>query len=102
MGGPPCQTFSAAGRRAAGVSGTTDPRGQLFKEYVRILNQLKPKGFLFENVYAIVGAQGGSAWKEIQEAFKGAGYNLHYRVLDTADYGVPQHRERLIIVGTRD
>jgi hypothetical protein len=53
IGGPPCQTFSAAGRRAAGVSGTSDARGTLFQEYVRILKLLQPKGFLFENVYGI-------------------------------------------------
>ncbi len=99
IGGPPCQTFSAAGRRASGVLGTFDERGTLFREYVRLLKKLKPKGFLFENVYGITGAQNGEPWKEITNAFKEAGYILHYRVLDAADYGVPQHRERLIIVG---
>jgi DNA (cytosine-5)-methyltransferase 1 len=68
IGGPPCQTFSAAGRRAAGVAGTTDRRGTLFQEYVRILKLLQPKGFLFENVYGITGANKGEAWQEIQEA----------------------------------
>lgn len=102
IGGPPCQTFSAAGRRAAGVLGTTDPRGMLFQEYVRLLKKLKPKGFLFENVYGITGAQNGEAWRSIQEGFKSAGYNIFFRILDTADYGVPQHRERLIIVGLRE
>jgi DNA (cytosine-5)-methyltransferase 1 len=102
IGGPPCQTFSAAGRRAAGVSGTTDVRGTLFQEYVRILNVLKPKGFLFENVYGITGANGGKAWQEIQEAFREVGYNIYFRILDAADYGVPQHRERLFIVGLKE
>lgn len=102
IGGPPCQTFSAAGRRAAGVAGTSDPRGTLFQEYIRLLNLLKPKGFLFENVYGITGAQSGKAWREIQTAFKDAGYNISFRVLDAADYGVPQHRERLFIVGLRE
>lgn len=102
IGGPPCQTFSAAGRRAAGVSGTTDARGTLFQEYVRILNLLKPKGFLFENVYGITGANGGQAWQEIQEAFREVGYNIYFRILDAADYGVPQHRERLFIVGLKE
>ena len=64
IGGPPCQTFSAAGRRANGVLGTTDARGVLFREYVRLLKELSPKGFLFENVYGIVGAQNGEAWKD--------------------------------------
>ena len=102
IGGPPCQTFSAAGRRAAGVAGTSDSRGTLFQEYVRLLKTLQPKGFLFENVYGITGAQKGKDWREIQNAFKEAGYTIHFRVLDAADYGVPQHRERLFIVGLRE
>jgi len=102
IGGPPCQTFSAAGARASGVNGMDDSRGTLFQEYVRILTQVRPKAFLFENVYRIVGAQGGAPWGLIQDAFKGAGYKLYWRILDAADYGVPQHRERLIIVGVRD
>lgn len=101
IGGPPCQTFSAAGRRAAGVSGVDDPRGNLFQEYVRILKKLQPKGFLFENVYGILGAQEGKPWKEIVKAFESAGYKISYRILDAADFGVPQQRERLIVVGTR-
>ena len=102
IGGPPCQTFSAAGRRANGVLGTTDARGVLFREYVRLLNELSPVGFLFENVYGIVGAQNGEAWKEILQAFSEVGYKLFYRIVDAADYGVPQHRERLLIVGLKD
>jgi DNA (cytosine-5)-methyltransferase 1 len=102
IGGPPCQTFSAAGRRANGVSGTDDERGVLFKEYVRLLKELSPKGFLFENVYGITGAQNGTAWQEILNSFSDAGYKLFFRILDAADYGVPQHRERLIIVGLKE
>lgn len=101
IGGPPCQTFSSAGRRASGVMGTDDPRGMLFAEYVRLLKKLQPKGFLFENVYGITGAQGGKAWEDIKQAFQNAGYKIFYRVLDAADYGVPQHRERLFIVGLK-
>lgn len=99
IGGPPCQTFSAAGRRASGVLGTTDPRGTLFEEYIRLLQALKPRGFLFENVYGIVGANKGKDWAAIIKAFEETGYHIFYRILDSADYGVPQHRERLIIVG---
>jgi len=102
IGGPPCQTFSAAGARAAGVNGIDDDRGNLFKQYVRILKKLRPRGFLFENVYRIVGAQGGKPWRLIQEAFSEAGYKLHWRIIDAADFGVPQFRERLIIVGLRE
>ena len=101
IGGPPCQTFSAAGRRAAGVKGTSDPRGVLFEQYVRLLGETNPMGFLFENVYGIVGAEGGEPWKLIVDSFEAAGYILSYRILDTADFGTPQHRERLFILGIR-
>lgn len=101
IGGPPCQTFSAAGRRANGVLGTSDERGVLFREYARLLRELRPTGFLFENVYGIIGAQGGKPWEEIKDYFSNAGYKLFYRILDAADYGAPQHRERLIIVGLK-
>ncbi len=102
IGGPPCQTFSAAGRRAAGTQGTDDDRGMLFTEYVRLLEQLSPRGFLFENVYGITGSQNGEAWLAIQQAFAAAGYKIFFRILDTADFGVPQHRERLFIVGVKE
>jgi DNA (cytosine-5)-methyltransferase 1 len=102
LGGPPCQSFSAAGRRAAGVQGTQDERGTLFQEHVRLLKRLQPRAFLFENVYGITGAEQGRAWQSICRAFQESGYHLAYRILDTADYGVPQHRERMFIVGTRD
>lgn len=102
IGGPPCQSFSAAGRRAAGVAGTKDDRGNLFYEYVRILKELKPKGFLFENVYGLLGAEKGESIIKIVQAFKEIGFNVSYKILDAADYGVPQHRERLIIVGLKE
>ena len=102
IGGPPCQTFSAAGARAAGVIGTNDPRGNLFRQYARLLEKFRPRGFLFENVYRIVGAQDGKPWAAIQSAFQDLGYRLFWRILDAADYGVPQFRERLIIVGLKD
>lgn len=101
IGGPPCQTFSAAGRRMAGVKGTSDELGQLFRHYVRILRKLSPRGFLFENVYGLTGAEDGQAWKKIKQAFAKAGYKVSFRIIDAADYGVPQHRKRLFIVGTK-
>ena len=102
IGGPPCQSFSAAGRRASGVAGTSDSRGTLFQEYVRLLKTLQPKGFLFENVYGMTGTQKGKDWQEIQDAFEQVGYTIHFRILDAADYGAPQHRERLFIVGLKE
>jgi len=102
IGGPPCQTFSAAGRRANGVRGLHDKRGILFERYVEIVHELQPKGFLYENVYGLVGAEGGEPWLAIKEGFESAGYKLYHRILDSADYGAPQHRERLIMVGLKE
>jgi len=102
IGGPPCQTFSAAGRRAGGVIGTQDLRGQLYAEYCHILDVIKPKVFVFENVYGLPGANNGEPWREIIKAFSEHGYQLYAEVIDAADYGVPQHRERLVMVGVRD
>lgn len=102
IGGPPCQTFSAAGRRSGGVLGTTDARGRLFESYCHVLEVINPKVFVFENVYGLPGANGGEPWRQICSAFGKLGYKLTAEVLDAADYGVPQHRERLIIVGVKD
>ena len=82
-----------------GVRGTTDERGQFFLTYVDLLTRLKPRGFLFENVYGITGANGGRDWAQIKQAFIAAGYTVFYRILDSADFGVPQHRERMFVVG---
>jgi len=99
IGGPPCQPFSAAGRRAGGVPGIQDERGMLFESYCNALRELKPKVFVFENVYGLKGANNGEAWKEIVDSFSELGYSIEAEILDSADYGVPQHRERLILVG---
>lgn len=102
IGGPPCQSFSAIGRRAGGVEGTQDERGGLFEHYCRLVKHFQPEGFVFENVRGILGSNKGQDWQRIVHAFGSLGYNLSYRILDTADYGVPQHRERLLMVGSRD
>lgn len=102
IGGPPCQSFSAAGRRAGGVYGLNDLRGSLFWHYCRILRDLKPTGFLFENVRGILSANNKAAWSVITQSFAELGYSLHFQVLDAAEYGVPQHRERVILVGLKD
>jgi DNA (cytosine-5)-methyltransferase 1 len=101
IGGPPCQSFSAAGRRAGGVHGINDFRGSLFWHYCRLIEHFSPKGFLFENVRGILQANKGRDWQAISQAFNGLGYQIYSRVLDAADYGVPQHRERLIVVGLK-
>lgn len=99
IGGPPCQSFSAAGRRAGGVTGIFDVRGALFEHYCRFVSHFRPKAFIFENVRGILQGNKGHDWQKILNLFTSLGYTLSYRILDAADYGVPQHRERLILVG---
>lgn len=99
IGGPPCQSFSASGRRAGGASGRLDERGNLFKAYRDIIDYLKPKAFLFENVRGIFATNKGDDWKSILNDFKDIGYLLSHRLLDAADYGIPQHRERVFLLG---
>lgn len=102
IGGPPCQSFSAAGRRAGGVHGINDTRGSLFWYYCKYLEHFKPSGFLFENVKGILQANNSADWDIILKSFESVGYRLYFQVMDAADYGTPQHRERLIMVGIRD
>lgn len=99
IGGPPCQSFSASGRRAGGAAGQLDKRGNLFRSYCDVVALLKPKAFLFENVRGILGTNKGEDFKKIVAAFSALGYNIEYRILDAEDYGVPQQRERMFIVG---
>lgn len=99
IGGPPCQSFSASGRRAGGASGRLDERGTLFEAYCRVINYLQPEAFLFENVRGILGTNKGEDWKAIISAFRDIGYKISYRILDALDYGIPQQRERMVMVG---
>jgi len=99
IGGPPCQSFSILGSRGS----INDPRGQLVFEYARFINQISPKGFLFENVPGILTVNQGKDWDELQEFFrKETGYRLTYTTLNSADYGVPQLRSRVILIGMKD
>lgn len=99
IGGPPCQSFSASGRRAGGAAGRLDDRGTLFEAYCGIIGHVKPKAFLFENVRGILGTNQGQDWLAIVNAFRDLGYSISYRILDALDYGAPQQRERMIMVG---
>ncbi|MDA5548287.1 DNA cytosine methyltransferase [Yersinia massiliensis] len=99
IGGPPCQSFSASGRRAGGAAGRLDDRGTLFETYCRIVEHVKPKAFLFENVRGILGTNKGEDWKIIVHSFQKLGYKINFRILDALDYGAPQQRERMIMVG---
>lgn len=96
IGGPPCQSYSTLGKRQ------NDERSNLFMEYKRILTLLHPTAFVFENVVGILSMNNGTLFAQIQKEFVELGYILRYKVMDAADFGVPQHRERVILVGFKD
>lgn len=95
VGGPPCQAYSTVGKRLI-----DDPRGQLFQEYFRILKEVRPKMFVFENVKGLLSMQGGVLIRQIRALFESIGYTVQIKLLNAADYGAPQIRERIILVGT--
>ncbi len=95
IGGPPCQSWSEAG---AG-RGIDDKRGQLFFDYVRLLKEKQPKFFLAENVSGILHPKHADAFNNIIKSFESAGYVISWKLLNANDYGVPEDRLRVIIVG---
>jgi len=116
-GGPPCQPYSTAGLRLS----IKDPRGSLFMDYVRLIAGLQPRFFIMENVVGLTNArikhvpweernrkdllpeeEKGSAFKVVLKEFEKLGYEIVWGVLNAVDYGVPQFRERLFILGSRD
>lgn len=96
VGGPPCQAYSTVGKRLI-----DDPRGKLFQEYYRVLKEFNPKLFLFENVKGLLSMQDGELLKTIISLFESLGYKVKYKLLNAADYGAPQIRERIIIIGSK-
>ena len=114
-GGPPCQPFSTAGKRL----GINDPRGSLFMDYIRMIDYIKPRFFIMENVKGIMSSplkhvpiaernaddpeqQLGTVLDVILSEFNKLGYKTVYGVLDAVNYGVPQFRERFVLIGSRD
>lgn len=98
-GGVPCQPFSSAGAR----KGFNDVRGSLFVHLVRIASEAHARAVVLENVVGLTNWAGGRALREIQACFREAGFaHVHWSVLNAADYGVPQHRRRVFIVGFRE
>jgi len=93
--GFPCQPFSIIGN----MQGFNDIRGTLFFDIARILKQKRPRAFVLENVKQLVGHNNGDTLKKIISTLQKLGYNVHYAVLNALDYGLPQKRERVIIVG---
>lgn len=98
IGGPPCQGFSIAGK--IGRTFIDDERNQLFKEFVRFVEVIKPKIFIMENVAALKTHNKGKTIKEIVKEFEKVGYTVKYDVLNAVNYGVPQQRRRIFVVGT--
>ena len=96
VGGPPCQAYSTVGKRLI-----DDPRGKLFQEYYRVLKEFNPKLFLFENVKGLLSMQGGELLKTIISLFESLGYKVQCKLLNAADFGAPQIRERVIIIGSK-
>ena len=100
-GGPPCQGFSLANKNRNKVE--DDPRNKLFYDYVKFIKWYSPKAFVMENVKGLLSMEKGKVIQTIVEEFEnaGIGYNVEYKVLTSSDYGVPQKRERVILIGFR-
>ncbi|MDD6055666.1 MAG: DNA cytosine methyltransferase [Helicobacter sp.] len=98
IGGPPCQSWSEAGN----LAGINDKRGALFLEYIRILNEVKPKFFLAENVSGMLAPRHKNAVDSFLESFKKAGYKVSLKLVNAKDFGVAQERKRVFYVGFRD
>lgn len=99
VGGPPCQTFSRSNE--GNRKGTDASRGMLYEEYVRVLEEVQPHAFIFENVRGLASSNDGEDLEIIEEKLRSAGYEVNHDVLNAANYGVPQTRERIFIIGLR-
>ncbi|USK30844.1 DNA cytosine methyltransferase [Bacillus sp. CMF21] len=97
-GGPPCQPFSKSGLR----KGIEDERGSLFERYLEYLEVIQPKAFILENVRGLYSSRKGEDFKIILKLFEESGYTIYWTIIDAANYGVPQFRQRLFIVGFKD
>jgi DNA (cytosine-5)-methyltransferase 1 len=98
VGGSPCQSFSLVGKQR----GLADTRGTLFYEYARLVKEIRPKIFIYENVKALLSNDNGKTWETVTKVFTDLKYKWKYQVLNAKDYGIPQNRERVFVVGFRD
>ncbi|WP_049042244.1 DNA cytosine methyltransferase [Clostridium sporogenes] len=98
VGGSPCQSFSMVGKQR----GLADTRGTLFYEYARLVKEIKPKVFIYENVKAVLSNDAGKTWNTMSKIFNDLGYEWKLMVLNSKDYGVAQNRERIFVVGFRN
>lgn len=97
VGGPPCPGFSEAGPRLV-----DDPRNFLYIHYIRCLMQVQPKFFIMENVKGMLTLGKGEVFRQIKQDFEAAGYRVYHKLVNARDYGVPQLRERVFLVGVRE
>ena len=97
LGGPPCQAFSVFGQR----KGLKDPRGNLVWEYLRIIREVQPEAFVFENVAGLKSIHGGELYQEILKQLTTCGYTVSPQLYQVADFGIPQFRERIFFIGSR-
>jgi len=99
VAGPPCQSFSILGKRKA----LDDPRGKLTVKYFELIAEMRPKAFIFENVPGILTVNQGQVWQDllilIEETTE---YSIHFQKLNSANFGIPQIRERVVLVGVRE
>jgi DNA (cytosine-5)-methyltransferase 1 len=100
-GGFPCQSFSLANKKRNKIK--NDPRNKLFYEFIKVLNWYNPKAFIMENVKGLLSMENGDIFKQILKECESAGtkYNVRWKILKASDYGVPQCRERVVIIGIR-
>jgi DNA (cytosine-5)-methyltransferase 1 len=97
VGGSPCQSFSMVGKR----KGMGDKRGMLIFQFIRLVKETQTKAFIFENVRGLLNHDGGKTWQFVYDSFKRTGYTLSFKVLNAKDFGIPQNRERLFLIGLR-
>lgn len=98
VGGSPCQAFSMVGKRL----GLEDTRGTLFYDFARVVSETQPKLFIYENVKGLLNHDNGNTWQVVQDVFNSLGYTLYSQVLNSKNYGIPQHRERIFVVGFKN
>ncbi len=98
VGGSPCQSFSTYGLKG----GLEDTRGTLFYDYARLVDEIKPKVFIYENVRGLLSHDKGKTWEIMQSVFKELNYSIYYKVLDAKDFDWPQMRKRIFVVGFRN
>ncbi len=98
VGGSPCQSFSISGKRR----GLEDTRGTLFYDFVRLVNEVKPKTFIYENVPGILSHDNGKTWEIMSQCFDDVGYSWKMFKLNSSDFNVAQNRNRIFVIGIRD